>query len=118
MVFAYPPVGQTVVIRNLLEKEVTGLYYVFEGFPDTNIKKIAANEAEQFLIITSHLHNDLDLTFYFKENPDIRFVFKNAVRAFDSKQPYSYFFGKIIEEDGILTLENDPDGKTLYFQSE
>lgn len=45
-------------------------------------------------------------------------VFKDAVKKMSKDQMWTYFFGKIVEEDGQLLLVEDPEGKDAYFSGE
>ena len=47
-----------------------------------------------------------------------KMIFKEAVKKMTKDNMWSYFFGKIIEKEGMLVIEEDPEGKDLYFSSQ
>lgn len=115
---AMVPAGEYLQIRNLTEHTITDLYFTYGDYPITKVRKMNAHAKETFMIVTANLTRDYDLEFYFKGEEERKMVFKDAVKKMSKDQMWSYFFGKIVEEDGQLLLVEDPEGKEAYFSGE
>lgn len=109
------PAGEYLQIRNMTEKTINHLYFTYGDYPITKTRKIHANAKENFMIVTSNLKQDYDLVFYFEGDEDRKMVFEGAVKKMSKDQMWTYFFGKIIEEDGKFVITEDPEGKEEYF---
>lgn len=112
------PAGEYLQIRNTTDNVIKNLYFTYGDYPITKVRKINANAKENFMIATANLKNDYDLVFYFKDDEERTMVFEGAVKKMSKDKMWSYFFGKIIEENGKLIIKEDPEGKELYFSGE
>lgn len=111
------PAGEYLQLRNMTDRTIKDLYFTYGDYPITKARKIEANARENFMIATANLPKDYDLIFYFKDDIERKMVFKEAVKKMTKDNMWSYFFGKIIEKEGKLVIEEDPEGKDLYFSS-
>lgn len=112
------PAGEYLQLRNLTDKTIKDLYFTYGDYPITKARKINAHAKENFMIVTANLQKDYDLVFYFKDDENRKMIFKDAVKKMTKENMWSYFFGKIIEEDGQLTIVEDPEGKDAYFSAQ
>lgn len=109
------PAGEYLQLRNMTDKAIKDLYFTYGDYPITKTRKINAHSKENFMIVTTNLKTDHDLVFYFKDDEDRKMIFKGAVKKMTKDNMWSYFFGKIVEEDGLLVIQEDPEGKDAYF---
>lgn len=112
------PSGQSVQIRNTTDTILEDLYYKYHTHEGIRISKVQKKSKDKFFIITSNLEKNYDLTFFFKQDADRTFTFKDAVKKMTSKAPYAFFFIKVIEENGILELVEDPEAEKEYFEND
>ena len=91
------PAGEYLQLCNMTDRTINDLYFTYG---DYSIPK------------------DYDLVFYFKDDVERKMIFKEAVKKMTKDNMWSYFFGKIIEKEGMLVIEEDPEGKDLYFSSQ
>lgn len=112
------PAGEYLQLCNMTDRTINDLYFTYGDYSITKARKIEANARENFMIATANLPKDYDLVFYFKDDVERKMIFKEAVKKMTKDNMWSYFFGKIIEKEGMLVIEEDPEGKDLYFSSQ
>ena len=109
------PAGEYLQLSNFTDHIIQDLYFTFEDAPITKVRKIKAHGDENFMIFTANLKKDYDLIFYFGEDENRKIIFPNAVKKMKQEKTWSYFFGKIIEQEGVLTIIEDEEAKAAYF---
>lgn len=107
--------GEYIQIRNMMDQEINDLYYGYAEYEKLKVRKIPAHAKENFMIITTNLTNDHDLTFYFDEAEKRMFLFADAVKKMTCETTWAYQFYKIIEKDGKRVIVQDEEAETAYF---
>ncbi len=108
------PPGEYIQVRNQANSKIEDLCYAYDSF-EYAMKPLPAARKENFMIITSLLKEDHDLVFYFKHEPSRKFVFSDAVKKMTPDSMWTYFFAKVVETDGILTVEHDPEAEAEHY---
>ncbi len=116
MLYGYPLNGLTVIIRNTTSHKITDLVYTFTNYPETKVENADNDTTKQFLIINSHIKEEQDLIFYFKNNKEKKFIFNNVIKPLDKSNMFTYAYYKIIECDKQINIVIDEEGKELYFK--
>lgn len=109
----YPP-GEYVHIRNLTNLTISDLLYDYHEYEGIKVRKIKAHQKENFMIITTNLKKDYDLTFYFENDRSKKFTFPNAVKKMTCDTTWCYLFYKIVENNGEICIEVDEEGEKEF----
>lgn len=116
--FMYPIPGLTLQIRNLTNTTIKNVYYTHNGGVQSKIRKISAKEKKEVLILTNSFKHDKDLILFIDTDSETKFIFKDILKANKNNMEtlYNYFFVKIIEVNDTLVIEEDPEGRDLYYK--
>lgn len=109
----YPP-GEYVQIRNLRDMTISDLRYSYHEYDGIKVKKMNAHQKEHFMLITTNLKKDYDLTFYFENDKSRSFTFPDAVKKMTCETTWCYLFYRIMDHDGLLCIEIDEEGEQEF----
>ena len=109
----YPP-GEYVQIRNLTDSTISDLLYSYHEYEGLRVRKIRAHEKENFMIITTNVKQDYDLSFYFENEKSRVFTFPAAVKKMTCDTTWCNLFYKIVNHNGKICIEEDEEGEKEY----